>query len=384
MNSKINKNILDKVLYLMLFLVSINFMHYGQLLLPIMCFVLFVKNDFKLKVCNWYIFSILFLFGLTFFAFSYKMGFYSVMGFCMPMAYYVGCNIQNNKESSIKKVIYIVVLGMSSYVLLNIIYNASLSNIFTERVYRLYDVWTKERILPTTIAVFYIPIIGSCFYIINNEHSKAIKIVSYIYIFIMLLYEISLGRRTPVLMTVVSLAVYLLVLYSSKGLDNMGRVVKIGIIVMAAILIAYFKVYNNNLFGVKSSFESSMIYLKFRDSDPFERVTIFLEALKYFPKYLWGGMKISGKLGINIHDYLSDTYDYAGIVPFSLLLIYTLICFRDVITKIKTTSLDFKLLIIPFLVCAFIQLLLEPIMTGNSIFLIVIIIIITMLEGLNE
>ena len=88
---------------ILLFMLGINFLHYGQLILPIICFLLFVDNKLKFKVNNPITFVVLCLFGISFYAFSYKLGFYSVMGFTCPMAYYIGSNMKHPSEDNIKK-----------------------------------------------------------------------------------------------------------------------------------------------------------------------------------------------------------------------------------------------------------------------------------------
>ena len=69
-------------------------------------------------------FIVLCLFAVSFYAFSYKMGFYSVMGFTLPMAYYIGSNIKDPSEENIKKIIYLFAISMGIHVILNSIIEA--------------------------------------------------------------------------------------------------------------------------------------------------------------------------------------------------------------------------------------------------------------------
>ena len=114
-----NKKYINIIINVLLFLMSVNFLHYGQFILPIICLILFIDNEFKFKVSNIKLFILFCLFGITFCLFSYKLGFYCVMGFCFPMAYYIGSNLKDVNEENIKKIIYIITLGMCVHVILN-------------------------------------------------------------------------------------------------------------------------------------------------------------------------------------------------------------------------------------------------------------------------
>ena len=109
---------LDIVIQIMIFCIALNIFHLGQFLLPVICVLLWVNDKFGLNIRNMKVFILLCLFSLFFFIFGFKLGFYSVMGFCLPMAYYIGGRL-NKSEDNIKKLIYIIAMGMGVHVLLN-------------------------------------------------------------------------------------------------------------------------------------------------------------------------------------------------------------------------------------------------------------------------
>ena len=121
-----NNKKVDTLVNILIFLVAINFFHYGQFILPVICLILFVDRKFTFKVNNIKVFILLCLFGIAFCLFSYKLGFYCVMGFCLPMSYYIGSNIVNPNEENIKKLIYIIAFGMASHIILNMVYSYSI------------------------------------------------------------------------------------------------------------------------------------------------------------------------------------------------------------------------------------------------------------------
>ena len=103
-----------------------------------------------------------------------------------------------------------------------------------------------------------------------------------------------------------------------------------------------------------------------------ERFYIFVKAIKVLPQYLWGGQKISMAIGDQIHDLWMDTLDCGGIISFILMIIYTLnyifVCFK--LLKNKKLNENHKVLFLTLLACIFAEFMLEPIMSGCSIFLI--------------
>ena len=99
-----------------------NFLHYGQLILPIICFIIFIDRKLQFRVNSPATFIILCLFAVAFYGFSYQLGFYSVMGFTFPMAYYIGSNMLEPNEEKVKKVIYLLGIAMGFHIILNAIY----------------------------------------------------------------------------------------------------------------------------------------------------------------------------------------------------------------------------------------------------------------------
>ena len=112
----------DVAIQIMIFCIAMNIFHLGQFLLPVICLLLWVNDKYKIKIKNMKIFILLCAFSIFFFIFSFKLGFYSVMGFCLPMAYYIGGRL-NKSADNIKKLIYLIALGMGAHVLLNMAYD---------------------------------------------------------------------------------------------------------------------------------------------------------------------------------------------------------------------------------------------------------------------
>lgn len=379
------KEHINSTINCLLFLVAINFLHLGQLLLPIICLILFIDNKYKIKVNNVFCFIVLLLFGLSFFLFSYKTGFYSTMGFCLPMAYYIGCNIKNNGDESIKKVIYLLAFGMGLHIVFNFITDIVLDWPDFISSINHYDIWTGDYVPTTTTAVNSIFIVSIFYFLLTYEKNPKYKVIGIVLFILMLLYDLALGRRTPIFMMVLCFVLSLIIdIFVLKNKKINKRLMSKIIIVLAFVIAIFVIAYFIDLFGIKERINSLGIVIKFKEYgiNP-ERIDIFFKAIKLMPEHLWGNREIHNILGIEVHDLWMDTYDYAGIIPFVLLIVHSVYFVKSYIKLIKKDSLtkDMKLLLIVLFVAITIQLLMEPIMSGSSLFIIIVVIVEAVLEN---
>ncbi len=373
----------DYLINTLLFLIGINIFHYGQLILPVICLVLFIDRKLQFYVKSPFTFVVLCLYAVSFYAFSHQLGFYSVMGFTLPMAYYIGSNLNEVSEGNIRKVIYYIAFGMCVHLLLNFYYDYTVlgSELLLRNSH--YDFWTKGYVAANTTSVNLIMIISAIYYILFFEKDKKLRYAGIILFFGALSYDLALGKRMPIFIMVLCLGLNVLcdVIFVQKN-KKFILVLVIPALALAFLLFLYFI----NFLGLKDIMDNIRLVIKIKAGFfDFDRVKILLWALPYFPVYLWGGQKISAAIGIQIHELWLDVYDYAGLPSYILLMVYTVIYIIDVVKTIKNGSVSkpFKLLIISFVFCAACVMLLEPVMTGSSLFLICVIMIGTMFSCLN-
>ena len=373
----------DSTIIALLFLTAINFMHVGQMLLPIICLIIFIDNKFKLKVNSWLIFIILCLFGLAFFAFSYKLGFYSTMGVCLPMAYYIGSNIKRTSEEETKKIIYLLTFGMATHIVLNMITDIVLDPDFLNSISHL-DVWTLDKVSTTSTAVNSILIISLLYYFLCHEKNFRYKVIGIFLFLSIMIYDVALGRRTPLILTFICLITSFIIdtfIYKAKKINKKPAIITM--IIFIAIILCFVLIYILNIFELRKYIENLGIIKKFIEYGlDTGRIDIFIEAIKLMPQHLWGGQEIYNVLGIQVHDLWMDTYDYAGAIPFALLIFHSVLFIKTFILFIKSKKIsnDYKLLMLPMFLAITIQLFLEPIMTGSSLFIIIVIIIEAIIE----
>ena len=396
-----DKKCINIIINILLFLMTINFMHIGQFLLPIICSILFIDNKFKLKINNYYIFIILCLFALAFCIFSYKLGFYCFIGFCLPMAYYIGCNLKTN-EDNIKKLIYILAFSMASHLVLDFIFESLLLNFDYQSMFGKifhYDIWisintllqgneiyVNGRIRTTILSLNYVLILACFFYLFVFEKNKKIKAIGISLFILSSIYCLALGRRTTFFMFIIVLFISLIYYLICVKKVNVKIFIKYIFILLFIFFLSIVLVYLN-LFDVKTYLSRITLFNKiFTQGFNSGRIAIFINSIKYYAQYLWGGQKISESIGSLIHNMWGDIYDYAGIIPFILMVIYTISSVEIGINFIKNKSIStsFKLIIINIYICSFLVMLLEPLLSAFSLLLIVIVLLISSFDTYNN
>ena len=381
-----NNKYVNITICILLFLLGINFMHYGQLLLPIICLIIFIDNKLHFKVNNKITFVVLCLFAVSFFAFSYEQGFYCVMGFCLPMAYYIGSNIKEVYEDNIKKVIYLVAFGMICHVLLNFGYEIVRNGMHLFYSSSHYDIWSLDKVSATAIVINTVPLISFIYYLFFYEKNKTIKWLFIICLTICIIYNIGLGQRTMYLMIALSIVVSYFadtIILKNKKINKKILFTIIAIIILIAGIFAFFYISNVDF---RNRINSIRIFAKFSYYGfSTNRITILLDTIKLMPYHLWGGNEISSILGIMPHDLLLDVYDYAGIITVLLLIIQIIIFVIAFIKIIRDNDISKKnkTLIISLFICIAAQCALEPVMSGASLFLIIVILFEALVERIN-
>ncbi len=376
---------INTLIIILLFLVGINVFHYGQLLLPIICLLIFIDRKMQFTVVSPGIFVILCLFAVSFYAFSHELGSYSVMAFTFPMAYYIGSNIRACSSGNIRKIILLFAFAMGLHIFLDIMYELSVRNV--ERIINSsshYDIWLKDKMVSTAIAIDLVYLISSVYYLLYFESNRIIRYSGILLFGIDLLFCLIIGRRTSLFLSVLCIAfsfVYHGYLdHSITQQIRKGLKLLLIVLIICSVLLGI--VY---LFDIDSLFDGLYILNKIKNGlfDQ-SRIDVLIQSVKLMPYHLWGGQEISSLTGLPIHELWLDVYDYAGIISYLLLHCYT---FSYLLTIIRTHKSDIedghKIMFMTLFLAVILQSFIEPLMTGMSIFLIVSIVVGTMIERLH-
>lgn len=381
-NKKVNT-----ALNILLLLLSVNFLHYAQLVLPIMCLIIFIDNKGKFKVNNMFTFIILCLFGVSFFAFTISFfGAYAFIGFFMPMAYYVGSNIKEPDENKIKTIIYIVALGMTLHILLNFSCDLIVRgfNCFFRNSH--LDFWTWNEYPTTQTSAMYIFIIGIIYYIFVYEKNKRITIATIVMFFIAFIYSIALGRRTPIfLLVLVTVVTYIIDFVFLKNRSRMSKTLLFILFIFMLIGLLIFIIYEMDLFNLRDQLSHLGIVRKFTSLGFYSnRHNLIKQTIELAPYHLFGGMEITKLTIYGPHDLWLNTFDAGGIVPFVFIVLYSIMCLIPTTKLLRSSkfSKEFRLLLFALLLSIVIQFCLEPILTGSSLILLSVVILVTSVESL--
>lgn len=137
----------------------------------------------------------------------------------------------------------------------------------------------------------------------------------------------------------------------------------------ALILFAFVTVaFLGDAFGFQTLFYKSQLGQRYllgyaptmTEDGRWKKTVFFFENIS---KSLWGGGYTRSNVG-SIHNIYLDVFDLSGIIPFGLLIIFTLIVIGDYRRLRKSASVDDSTALLLLLICSltFIQLLLEPVM----------------------
>jgi hypothetical protein len=319
--------------------------------------------------------ALLSLFAVSFAVFSVISGYNSILvGFKMiifPCSYYLGSNFQFEKnERDFKEIIVDIAAFMALHLIVNFFYNLRTMglDLFAHNVFK--DAFSGEISAATgqiAYAFVFCSIVG---YLLFMNHSFWKKIIYILMFFVMLIYNIALGGRTFFLLSFLSIVIGVFVYIKNKKMSMVSVKILIGVGMLIGLL---FLIYTMDVFGVKSTVQQSYFYERFFAETDYSvgvfsdsRLSIKGEYLKHLLDYPFGGGAISDKVGYYAHELWLDTYDAAGIIPFVLIIVYSIASAVGIFkfSRREDVNSEERMLLISFLVTMVVSFFLEPIISG--------------------
>lgn len=202
----------------------------------------------------------------------------------------------------------------------------------------------------------------------NSNNFKANSFKIYIFCFIAFSSSfytmLSLGNRTGFLIVLISFII--VILFVDKF--NMKKVFRLLIISLLTML--SYIIYSINTLGIKENLQNSFIYNRFISGsimqDP--RTDAWKTTLFGIFKSPLGGRETDIKINFAHNLWLDVGYD-AGIIPFSLIVLFTLVSLYSLIVFIKSeTTTLLKGLVLALYTAFFITFMVEPILQGLIIY----------------
>lgn len=265
-------------------------------------------------------------------------------------------------EQKVSSVIYVMAGGAFLHFLLNMITN--LKVIKREMV---IDFWTKSEMAATGQAALACLAVAISIAFLFTKVGKWKKFVAILTLALIVSYNLILAGRTIFVLIIVVLIAALVYLRTveKKKISNV-------ILICMAIILVLLILYQVNIFGIRTTVESSNFYLRFygdastQELNDDARWTHKLAYLEHFLKYPFGGGNIRNLYGHSAHDLYLDTYDESGVIAFLAIVIYIISSLIRMVKCVrnKNIALETRLLIFcVYLVCN-IEFWLEPIMRG--------------------
>lgn len=377
-----------KILFIMLcllvFLYSSNFMGYSEIL-PIIVTPIILLMIPNIKFSKRFITTLVILvfFLLNYNIISYLYGFstlFSSIGktifapLLMTIGYCIaGLDSKNNYNSFI--IILSLVIGSFLYgfgsLLKSINMYGNYSNVISSLNGRfIADLWSSEFITATVINASVsmgLSIAGLLLYrlhphFILNYFSKFFILI----IFIGSIYiSGTIGNRTGIMIALICFLIILLLKFSS---NNKSRILIFISTISIFIISSFF--YQYNILGIKSSLKDLFIFERFSSSDfgGDPRFDAWLTTVLNFNQNLNGGRNIELNLSY-VHNLWLDVFYDSGLIPFILLMIFTLLSLITLLQFLKLKiNLAYKALIIGLFAAFYLTFAVEPIMQGFNIY----------------
>lgn len=299
------------------------------------------------------------------------------------LSYYIGMmliEISKNKEKSVITYTYSIAIGFFIHAMANYIINIGTQDRNT------IDIWTGVGRSATLQATMLTMIMGSSFYSLVALKNKLHKLIITIFIILSLSYNLILGTRTLIIVSVVSFIVSCIT-FIILNRRNIFLVLKNGKTLLIVIIVI-FLVFISNFMGIREKIENTKLLRRINkpysteEADENRVQTLFLAFNSILEHPMGGNNERIGELKY-AHNMWLDVGKQAGIIPFVLLSVFTIISLWNVIKIFKNEkfSNEFKVFLAGIYSAVLLNMAVEPIMQGEPLFFIMFCMIIGMVDN---
>ena len=299
------------------------------------------------------------------------------------LSYYIGMmliEISKNKEKSVITYTYSIAIGFFIHAMANYIINIGTQDRNT------IDIWTGVGRSATLQATMLTMIMGSSFYSLVALKNKLYKLIITIIIILSLSYNLILGTRTLIIVSVVSFIVSCIT-FIILNRRNIFLVLKNGKTLLIVIIVI-FLVFISNFMGIREKIENTKLLRRINkpysteEADENRVQTLFLAFNSILEHPMGGNNERIGELKY-AHNMWLDVGKQAGIIPFVLLSVFTIISLWNVIKIFKNEkfSNEFKVFLAGIYSAVLLNMAVEPIMQGEPLFFIMFCMIIGMVDN---
>lgn len=365
------------IMYLLMFLIGLNF--FGNAVLLVYLFTLFVFLFFRhsLVVPRIIIFIILLFICILLSIVINETGIsiYSMIKFGVYPLFFLSfyeigeCVREYDDNGKVIKVFYGLifsfVLGNMGHMIADISISDLSSLNLGSRI--LNDVWSHGTV-PTTILVGWGCLTAPVFLYAfeKRKNSKIILLINALMLAIYMFYSLVVATRLGIVNSLLIVVLFIIFMCRQKDITiNFSSILKI-CIALIIIIISTYKlmpyVMSSNLY-IRMTSESLSMF----DSNGRLAATVYL--IRHFTEDLWGGEYFVSQYGLQQHNALFQMYDLYGIFPFVLFLVILIVSIINTARIHKSaiiTSSD-KRFIVLFFVALMLYCFEEPAISSNYI-----------------
>lgn len=287
--------------------------------------------------------------------------------------YYMRFDGLSREERSYKveNVIKIIAIAYTAYVLITVIYSSARGQFVLTR--NPLNLWTGTLRAAThygTMSI--IPLAYGLHLTVGNEEKRG-KFVGWLLIIFAIAVAIITASRTVLLLIPLgAITAYFANIkmrgnFQRKHLNQLvGSLILLGLGVVSFV---------TDMFGVQTLFFRTQLGQRYllgyaptlMNDGRVKNLEFFFQHLK---QSLWGGGYSRTNAG-NLHNVYLNVFDLSGIIPFSLLVLFTIWVVRDYkrVAKNNSVTISIRLLLLLVLSLSFVQMMLEPTMESVPVFM---------------
>ena len=268
------------------------------------------------------------------------------------------------RSEKVTSVIKTIAIAYAAFVLVTMVYSIMKGQFAITR--NPLNIWTGTLRAATHFGTMSLIPLAYGLYLIIATRSKMSHKYGWMLIIFVSLVAIITGSRTALFLVPIGFIIAYLADIKIQGVftkKNLNQLLG-ALILFAFVTVAFL----GDAFGFQTLFYKSQLGQRYllgyaptmTEDGRWKKTVFFFENIS---KSLWGGGYTRSNVG-SIHNIYLDVFDLSGIIPFGLLIIFTLIVIGDYRRLRKSASVDDSTALLLLLICSltFIQLLLEPVM----------------------
>ena len=280
--------------------------------------------------------------------------------------FYMNFDELNIKERSEKvtSVIKTIAIAYAAFVLVTMVYSTVKGQFAITR--NPLNIWTGTLRAATHFGTMSLIPLAYGLYLIIAMRSKMAHRCGWMLVLFVSLVAIITGSRTALFLVPIGT---ILAYFANIKMQGEFTRKHLNQLLGALVLVAFVSVaFYLDAFGLQTLFYKSQLgqryllgYAPTMVEDGRWKNTVFF--FKNMSKSLWGGGYTRTNVG-NIHNVYLNVFDLSGIIPFGLLIVFSLMVIGDYKRMRTKGSVDDTTALLLLLICSltFIQLLLEPVM----------------------